>query len=106
MYDIHHYIVIVLLLFALDNTSFSMGSIGEASTEFGVDVFKELKVQHVNENILVSPLTIISALSMVYIGSRENTRAQIDKVRLLLRISILLLLNRTIPLSYTVISLV
>ncbi|NXF95864.1 OVAL protein, partial [Eubucco bourcierii] len=76
----HHYVVIVLLLFAVGNTSFSMGSIGAASTEFGLDVFKELKVQHVNENILVSPLTIISALSMVYIGSRENTRAQIDEV--------------------------
>ncbi|XP_068019076.1 ovalbumin-like [Melanerpes formicivorus] len=57
-----------------------MSSIGAASTEFGLDVFKELKVQHVNKNILYSPLTIISALSMVYIGSRENTRAQIEKV--------------------------
>ncbi|KAM6410915.1 LOW QUALITY PROTEIN: ovalbumin-like [Pluvialis apricaria] len=57
-----------------------MGSIGAASTEFCFDVFKELKVQHVNENIFYSPLTIISALSMVYLGARENTRAQIDKV--------------------------
>uniref|UniRef100_A0A8C3JIW1 Serpin domain-containing protein n=1 Tax=Calidris pygmaea TaxID=425635 RepID=A0A8C3JIW1_9CHAR len=57
-----------------------MGSIGAASTEFCFDVFKELKVQHVNENIFYSPLTIISALSLVYLGARENTRAQIDKV--------------------------
>ncbi|XP_009965823.3 ovalbumin [Tyto alba] len=57
-----------------------MGSIGAASTEFCFDVFKELKVQHVNENIFYSPLSIISALSMVYLGARENTRAQIDKV--------------------------
>ncbi|XP_010293973.1 PREDICTED: ovalbumin-like, partial [Phaethon lepturus] len=57
-----------------------MGSIGAASTEFSFDVFKELKVQHVNENIFFSPLSIISALSMVYLGARENTRAQIDKV--------------------------
>ncbi|PKU43868.1 serpin b10-like [Limosa lapponica baueri] len=56
-----------------------MGSIGAASTEFCFDVFKELKVQHVNENIFYSPLTIISALSLVYLGARENTRAQIDK---------------------------
>ncbi|NXW59014.1 OVAL protein, partial [Eurystomus gularis] len=76
----HHYIVIVLLLSALDNTGFTMGSIGAASTEFCFDVFKELKVQHVNENIFYSPLSIISALSMVYLGSRENTRVQIDKV--------------------------
>uniref|UniRef100_A0A8B9Z9W6 Serpin domain-containing protein n=1 Tax=Buteo japonicus TaxID=224669 RepID=A0A8B9Z9W6_9AVES len=59
-----------------------MGSIGAASTEFCFDVFKELKVQHVNENIFYSPLTIISALSMVYLGARENTRTQIDKVRI------------------------
>ncbi|KAM6281168.1 ovalbumin-like [Porphyrio hochstetteri] len=57
-----------------------MGSIGAASTEFCFDVFKELKVQHVNQNIFYSPLSIISALSMVYLGARENTRAQIDKV--------------------------
>ncbi|NWX51883.1 OVAL protein, partial [Steatornis caripensis] len=76
----HDYVVIVLLLFALDNTGFTMGSIGAASTEFCFDVFKELKVQHVNENIFYSPLSIISALSMVYLGARENTRAQIDKV--------------------------
>ncbi|NWH43937.1 OVAL protein, partial [Fregata magnificens] len=76
----HHYIVIVLLLFALGNTGFTMASISAASTEFCIDVFKELKVQHVNENIFYSPLSIISALSMVYLGARENTRAQIDKV--------------------------
>ncbi|NXF68836.1 OVAL protein, partial [Ciccaba nigrolineata] len=75
-----HYIVIVLLLFPLDNIGFTMGSISTASTEFCFDVFKELKVQHVNENIFYSPLSIISALSMVYLGARENTRAQIDKV--------------------------
>ncbi|XP_010136180.1 PREDICTED: ovalbumin-like [Buceros rhinoceros silvestris] len=56
-----------------------MGSIGAASAEFCVDVFKELKDQHVN-NIVFSPLMIISALSMVNIGAREDTRAQIDKV--------------------------
>ncbi|KAF1598252.1 UNVERIFIED_CONTAM: Ovalbumin, partial [Eudyptes pachyrhynchus] len=75
-----HYIVIVLLLFAVDNTGFTMGSISAASTEFCFDIFNELKVQHVNENIFYSPLSIISALSMVYLGARENTKAQIDKV--------------------------
>ncbi|NXD64824.1 OVAL protein, partial [Eolophus roseicapillus] len=76
----HPYIVIVLLLFALGNTVFTMGSIGAASTEFCIDVFRELRVQHVNENIFFSPLGIISALSLVYLGARENTRAQIDQV--------------------------
>ncbi|NXI67304.1 OVAL protein, partial [Anseranas semipalmata] len=76
----HHYIVIVLLLFALDNSDFTMGSIGAASAEFCFDVFKELKVHHANENICYSPLSIISALAMVYLGARDNTRTQIDKV--------------------------
>ncbi|XP_069709667.1 ovalbumin-like [Phaenicophaeus curvirostris] len=57
-----------------------MGSIGAASTEFCFDVFKEIRVQHVNENIFYSPLAIISALSMVSLGAKENTRDQIDKV--------------------------
>ncbi|NWH66687.1 OVAL protein, partial [Geococcyx californianus] len=76
----HYYIVIVFLLFALDNTGFTMGSIGAASTEFCFDILKEMKSQHPTENIFFSPLTIISALSMVYLGARENTRDQIDKV--------------------------
>ncbi|XP_009876650.1 PREDICTED: ovalbumin-like [Apaloderma vittatum] len=57
-----------------------MGSISAASGEFCLDIFKELKVQHVNENIFYSPMVIVSALSLVYLGARENTRAQIDKV--------------------------
>ncbi|KAM6298922.1 ovalbumin-like [Aegotheles albertisi] len=57
-----------------------MGSISAASVEFCFEVFKELKVQQVNENICFSSLSIISALSMVYLGARENTRDQIEKV--------------------------
>ncbi|EOA97657.1 Ovalbumin, partial [Anas platyrhynchos] len=57
-----------------------MGSIGAASTEFCFDVFRELRVQHVNENIFYSPFSIISALAMVYLGARDNTRTQIDKI--------------------------
>ncbi|KAM6445225.1 ovalbumin-like [Rhynochetos jubatus] len=57
-----------------------MGSIGAVSTEFCFDVFKELKVQHVNKNVFYSPLSIMSALSMIYLGARENTKAQMDKI--------------------------
>ncbi|NWS17606.1 OVAL protein, partial [Pachyramphus minor] len=63
----------------LDNTGFAMGSIGPVSTEFCCDVFKELRIQHARENIIYSPVTIISALSMVYLGARDNTKAQIEK---------------------------
>ncbi|NWX02335.1 OVAL protein, partial [Caloenas nicobarica] len=76
----HYYIVIVLLLFFLANTGFTMGSIGAASTEFCFDAFNELKVQYVDQNIFFAPLSILSALSIIYLGARENTKAQIDKV--------------------------
>uniref|UniRef100_A0A8C3CLV9 Serpin domain-containing protein n=1 Tax=Cairina moschata TaxID=8855 RepID=A0A8C3CLV9_CAIMO len=57
-----------------------MGSISAASTEFCFDVFRELKVHHANENICYSPLSIISALAMVYLGARGNTESQMEKV--------------------------
>ncbi|XP_062426035.1 ovalbumin-like [Rhea pennata] len=57
-----------------------MGSVSAANAEFCFDMFKELKVHHVNENIFYSPLSIISALSMVYLGARGNTESQMEKV--------------------------
>nr|XP_010301136.1 PREDICTED: ovalbumin-related protein X-like [Balearica regulorum gibbericeps] len=57
-----------------------MGSISAANAEFSFDVFKELKVHHANENIFYSPLSIIAALAMVYLGARGNTEYQMEKV--------------------------
>ncbi|XP_040442728.1 ovalbumin-related protein X-like [Falco naumanni] len=57
-----------------------MGSISAANAEFCFDVFKELKVHHANDNILYSPLSIIAALAMVYLGARGNTEYQMEKV--------------------------
>ncbi|KAM9228564.1 ovalbumin-related protein X-like [Leptosomus discolor] len=57
-----------------------MGSISAANAEFSFDVFKELKVHHANDNILYSPLNIIAALAMVYLGTRGNTEYQMEKV--------------------------
>ncbi|NXM74373.1 OVAL protein, partial [Serilophus lunatus] len=64
---------------ALDNTGVTMGSIGPVSTEFCCDIFKEVRIQHAQENIFFSPMTIISALSMIYLGARDSTKAQIEK---------------------------
>ncbi|NXU80428.1 OVALY protein, partial [Oreotrochilus melanogaster] len=61
-----------------------MGSISAANAEFCFDVFKELKVHHPNDNIFYSPLSIISALAMVYLGARGNTQSQMEKVSYLL----------------------
>ncbi|XP_010160355.1 ovalbumin-related protein Y-like, partial [Antrostomus carolinensis] len=57
-----------------------MGSISAANAEFCFDVYKELKVHHANDNIFYSPLSIISALAMVYLGARGNTQFQMQKV--------------------------
>uniref|UniRef100_A0A8B9MD17 Serpin domain-containing protein n=1 Tax=Accipiter nisus TaxID=211598 RepID=A0A8B9MD17_9AVES len=57
-----------------------MGSISATNAEFCFDAFKELKVHHANDNIFYSPLSIISALAMVYLGARGNTQSQMEKV--------------------------
>ncbi|NXJ86502.1 OVALY protein, partial [Trogon melanurus] len=67
-------------LFTLDNSDFTMGSISAANGEFCFDVFKELKAHHANDNIFYSPMTIISALAMVYLGARGDTQSQMEKV--------------------------
>uniref|UniRef100_A0A8C2TYA4 Ovalbumin n=2 Tax=Coturnix japonica TaxID=93934 RepID=A0A8C2TYA4_COTJA len=69
----------VIFLFVLDNTDFKMGSISAANAEFCFDVFNELKDQHANVNMLYSPLSIIAALAMVYMGARGNTEYQMEK---------------------------
>ncbi|NXF95863.1 OVALY protein, partial [Eubucco bourcierii] len=56
-----------------------MGSISAANAEFSFDVFKELKVHHANDNIFYSPLSIIAALAIVYLGARGNTEHQMEK---------------------------
>lgn len=57
-----------------------MGSISAANAEFSFDAFKDLKVHHANDNIFYSPLSIIAALAMVYLGARGNTEYQMEKV--------------------------
>ncbi|XP_027754912.1 ovalbumin-related protein Y-like [Empidonax traillii] len=57
-----------------------MGSISAANAEFCFDVFKELTVHHANDNIIFSSLSLISTLSMVYLGARGNTQSQMEKV--------------------------
>lgn len=62
------------------STDFTMGSISAANAEFSFDVFKELKVHHASDNLFYSPLSIIAALAIVYLGARGNTEHQMEKV--------------------------
>lgn len=57
-----------------------MDSISLTNAKFCFDVFNEMKVHHVNENILYCPLSILTALAMVYLGARGNTESQMKKV--------------------------
>ncbi|XP_068251883.1 ovalbumin-related protein X-like [Nyctibius grandis] len=57
-----------------------MGSISAANAEFSFDVFKELKGHQATGNVFFSPLNIIAALAMVYLGARGNTEYQMEKV--------------------------
>ncbi|XP_027583744.2 ovalbumin-related protein Y-like [Pipra filicauda] len=57
-----------------------MGSISAANAEFCFDVYKELTVHHANDNIIFSSLSLISTLSMLYLGARGNTQSQMEKV--------------------------
>ncbi|XP_068956325.1 serpin B11-like [Petaurus breviceps papuanus] len=57
-----------------------MDSLSTVNTEFGLDVFKELSRNHVEDNVFFSPVSLLYALSMLFLGSRGNSAAQIGKV--------------------------
>ncbi|XP_041101205.1 leukocyte elastase inhibitor-like [Polyodon spathula] len=53
-----------------------MESLARANTIFALDLFKKLSNDRKAENIFYSPLSISSALAMVYLGARGNTAAE------------------------------
>ncbi|NWH64577.1 SPB6 protein, partial [Geococcyx californianus] len=57
-----------------------MDSLCAANTTFALDLFKKLCEKKGTQNIFFSPFSISSALSMIRLGSKGNTEAQIAKV--------------------------
>ncbi|KAL4631010.1 Leukocyte elastase inhibitor-like [Arapaima gigas] len=57
----------------------AMDSLGSAGTMFALDLFKTLGETNQTGNIFISPLSITSALAMVFLGARGNTAAQMAK---------------------------
>ncbi|XP_033848847.3 serpin B6-like isoform X1 [Acipenser ruthenus] len=57
-----------------------MASLASANTNFALDLFKKLSNDRKAENIFYSPLSISSALAMVYLGARGNTAAEMAQV--------------------------
>lgn len=57
-----------------------MEQLSLANTRFAVDLFRTLKDNNPSGNIFISPISISSALAMVFLGARGTTAAQMSKV--------------------------
>uniref|UniRef100_L7N1U7 Serpin domain-containing protein n=1 Tax=Myotis lucifugus TaxID=59463 RepID=L7N1U7_MYOLU len=57
-----------------------MEQLSLANTQFAVDLFRTLKDNNPSGNIFISPMSISSALAMVFLGARGTTEAQMSKV--------------------------
>ncbi|XP_049443908.1 leukocyte elastase inhibitor [Epinephelus fuscoguttatus] len=62
-----------------DRTSPVMAAISSSNTGFALDLFRTLSQTNPTGNIFVSPLSISSALAMVYLGAKGDTAAQMAK---------------------------
>ncbi|KAL1006324.1 hypothetical protein UPYG_G00070820 [Umbra pygmaea] len=56
-----------------------MSSVSVANTEFSLDLFKKITEENKTGNVFYSPLSISSALAMVYLGARGNTATQMSQ---------------------------
>ncbi|KAJ8276870.1 hypothetical protein GJAV_G00068840 [Gymnothorax javanicus] len=57
-----------------------MDSLADANTAFTLDLYRTLGSTNAGGNIFFSPLSISSALAMVFLGARGNTADQMEKV--------------------------
>ncbi|KAI1889226.1 hypothetical protein AGOR_G00176970 [Albula goreensis] len=57
----------------------AMASLSSANTMFALDLFRTLSENNASANIFISPLSITSALAMVYLGAKGNTADQMSK---------------------------
>ncbi|XP_066528063.1 leukocyte elastase inhibitor-like isoform X1 [Hoplias malabaricus] len=57
-----------------------MDSLTVANTSFALDLFKKIRESNKTGNVFYSPLSISSALAMVYLGAAGRTEAQMSEV--------------------------
>uniref|UniRef100_A0A8C4VRN3 Serpin domain-containing protein n=1 Tax=Gopherus evgoodei TaxID=1825980 RepID=A0A8C4VRN3_9SAUR len=57
-----------------------MDNLSKSNTTFALNLFKKLSENASSQNLFFSPLSISSALSMVFLGAKGNTAAQMAKV--------------------------
>uniref|UniRef100_A0A669DRW8 Serpin domain-containing protein n=1 Tax=Oreochromis niloticus TaxID=8128 RepID=A0A669DRW8_ORENI len=58
----------------------SMSAVSSSNTAFALELFRTLSQTNPAGNIFVSPLSISSALAMVYLGAKGDTAAQMAQV--------------------------
>ncbi|XP_036377494.1 leukocyte elastase inhibitor-like isoform X2 [Megalops cyprinoides] len=56
-----------------------MELLSAANTSFSLDLFKKISDDNKSSNVFYSPLSISSALAMVYLGARGNTATQMSQ---------------------------
>ncbi|XP_064336479.1 serpin B4-like isoform X2 [Camelus dromedarius] len=56
-----------------------MDSLSGPISHFAVDLYEQIRQRSRGKNIFYSPLSIMSAFGMLYLGSRGNTAAQLQK---------------------------
>lgn len=61
-----------------------MDALSEANGTFAIQLFKILCQDNPSHNVFYSPVSISSALAMVFLGAKGNTAAQMAQVSLLL----------------------
>lgn len=57
-----------------------MAAVSSSNTAFALELFRTLSEEKPDGNIFVSPLSISSALAMVYLGAKGDTAAQMAQV--------------------------
>lgn len=50
----------------------------KANNDFGLDIFREIRTESEEENIMISPLSISVALAMAYNGANGDTKAEME----------------------------
>lgn len=51
----------------------------KANNDFGLDIFREIRNESEEENIMISPLSISVALAMAYNGANGDTKAEMEE---------------------------
>ncbi|XP_036225310.2 serine protease inhibitor 42Dd isoform X1 [Bactrocera oleae] len=71
---------IAVLLLGLLHLQFSNGLDRQSRVEFALNFFKTISTYQPNENIIVSPISVQTCLAMTYVGSDNQTAAEMQRV--------------------------